>query len=56
LLKLRIGVTGFCCRNKHLTAIFSGSTGTIHTKCPRRMHIALARALLPPLSVMHCPA
>src|SRR6202163_3778050 len=56
LRKQRIEVTGFCCRNKHPAAIFSGSTATIHTKCSPRMHIALARALLPSLSVMHCPA
>src|ERR1700682_5488392 len=56
LLKQRIEVTGFCCRNKHPAAIFSGSTAGIHTKCSPRMHIALARALLPSLSVMHCPA
>ena len=42
-------VTGFCCRNKHPAAVFSGSTATVHAKCPRPMHIALARALLPSL-------
>ena len=28
----------------------------IHSKCRPRMHIALARALLPSLFVMQCPA
>src|ERR1700730_14990358 len=42
-------VTGFCCRNKHRAAIFSGTARAVHTRCSPGMHIALARALLPSL-------
>src|SRR5215475_12283598 len=47
-------VTRLCCRNRRLDAIFSGSPGAVQTKCRYPLHIALARALLPPRQVMHC--
>jgi hypothetical protein len=62
LVRQSLEVTAFCRRNSHPAAAFSGSRDDRQYQMPpglqigstKVMHIALARALLPSLLVMHC--
>jgi hypothetical protein len=56
LLNQAFEVTGFCHRFNQSSAAFSGNGGKWPRQTPPLMHIALARPLLPPHQVMHCPS